>query len=232
MARRRISIFPLFLVVATWPQLWAQTRPSVRGRVLDPTNAPVAGAQIRPISEGQPSGPSTKSDQNGDFSLSLDAGKYTLNISEERFADVSQSVDRRSGNLDLREIVLRVAPVSSTITVTEGAGYLIPASSSATKTLTPLSDVPQSITIVTQEQIKDQLMTSIGDVVRYVPGVTAIQGENNRDQLIIRGNSTSADFFVNGVRFDESWTDEDAFIRMLRAAAQQTSGDLPLTADA
>src|SRR6185503_20049465 len=45
-------------------------------------------------------------------------------------------------------------------------------------------------------------MQSIADVVRYVPGVTAIQGENNRDQVVIRGNSSSADFFVDGVRDD------------------------------
>ena len=35
-----------------------------------------------------------------------------------------------------------------------------------------------------------------------MPGITAHQGENNRDQIIIRGNSSSADFFVNGVRDD------------------------------
>src|SRR5207245_9910824 len=73
---------------------------------------------------------------------------------------------------------------------------------SATKTLTPLRDVPQSITFVTQQQVRDQALMSIGDVVRYVPGITAIQGENNRDQVVIRGNSSSADFFVNGVRDD------------------------------
>ena len=78
----------------------------------------------------------------------------------------------------------------------------MPAISSATKTPTPLRDVPQSVTVVTQELIKDQLMMSIGDVVRYVPGITVHQGENNRDQVIIRGNSSSADFFVNGVRDD------------------------------
>src|SRR4030095_2750014 len=48
----------------------------------------------------------------------------------------------------------------------------------------------------------DQAMTSVADVVRYVPGIDVQQGENNRDQVIIRGNSTSADFFVNGVRDD------------------------------
>ena len=45
-------------------------------------------------------------------------------------------------------------------------------------------------------------MASIADVVSYVPGITSHQGENNRDQLVIRGNSTSADFFLNGVRDD------------------------------
>ena len=32
--------------------------------------------------------------------------------------------------------------------------------------------------------------------------MTVHQGENNRDQVIIRGNSSSADFFVDGVRDD------------------------------
>jgi len=45
-------------------------------------------------------------------------------------------------------------------------------------------------------------MSSVADVVAYVPGITAHQGENNRDQLVIRGNNTSADFFLNGVRDD------------------------------
>jgi catecholate siderophore receptor len=79
---------------------------------------------------------------------------------------------------------------------------VVPASTAATKTLTPLLDVPQSITVVTQQLIKDQMMLSVGDVVRYVPGVTAHQGENNRDQVVIRGNSSSADFFVDGIRDD------------------------------
>ena len=65
-----------------------------------------------------------------------------------------------------------------------------------------LRDLPQSISVVTSELMKDQMMMSIGDVTRYVPGVTAIQGENNRDQVVIRGNSSSADFYLNGVRDD------------------------------
>jgi catecholate siderophore receptor len=73
---------------------------------------------------------------------------------------------------------------------------------SGTKTDMPLQDVPQSISVVTSGQILDQQMLSLTDVVRYVPGVSAHQGENNRDQIIFRGQSSSADFFVNGVRDD------------------------------
>lgn len=84
----------------------------------------------------------------------------------------------------------------------ESRNYKVEHNLTATKTNTPLLDVPQSITIVTEQQIKDQQMLSLGDVARYVPGLTAIQGENNRDQIVFRGNSSSADFFLNGVRDD------------------------------
>src|SRR6185369_9161688 len=92
--------------------------------------------------------------------------------------------------------------VTDSITVQAPTGYQTPVTSSATKTPTPLRDVPQSITVVTRQLMQDQLMTSIGDVVRYTPGISLHQGENNRDQVVIRGNSSSADFFVDGVRDD------------------------------
>jgi len=84
----------------------------------------------------------------------------------------------------------------------ESKNYKVEQSHTATKTTTPLLDVPQSITIVSEQQIKDQQMLSLGDVVRYVPGITAHQGENNRDQIIFRGTSSSADFYIDGVRDD------------------------------
>src|SRR4029079_2492961 len=81
---------------------------------------------------------------------------------------------------------------NSTVTVI-GTRYRPAVVSSATRTQTPVRDVPQALTLVTEEQVRDQSFGSIGDVVRYVPGVTAHQGENNRDQIILRGNSSSAD---------------------------------------
>ncbi|KQP96029.1 TonB-dependent siderophore receptor [Methylobacterium sp. Leaf117] len=81
-------------------------------------------------------------------------------------------------------------------------GYLTRATRSATKTDTPLLDTPQSITVVSRQQIRDQNVQNLTEQLRYVPGVIPAQGENNRDEVIIRGQKTNADFFVNGVRDD------------------------------
>ena len=75
----------------------------------------------------------------------------------------------------------------------------------ATKTDAPLRDVPQSITILGRDLIADQAMQSMADVVRYIPGITMGQGEGHRDAPTIRGNSSTADFFVDGVRDDAQY---------------------------
>ncbi|MEO7814065.1 MAG: TonB-dependent siderophore receptor [Sphingomicrobium sp.] len=73
---------------------------------------------------------------------------------------------------------------------------------SATKTNTPVRNIPQALTIVTKAQIDDQGLRSIGDLLTFVPGASAGTGEANRDQIVLRGNTTTADFFINGVRDD------------------------------
>jgi catecholate siderophore receptor len=81
-------------------------------------------------------------------------------------------------------------------------GYVGTSTSTATKTNTPLINVPQAATVLTKEFIRDQNFQSLGDAVRYVPGVIPHQGEGNRDDVVIRGQRSNADFFVNGVRDD------------------------------
>lgn len=90
-----------------------------------------------------------------------------------------------------------------TIIVTGQAdGYVATNSVSALKTDTPLIDVPQTVSVITRQQLDDQAQHSMADVLRYVPGTTVGQGEGNRDQITIRGQNTTADFFVDGVRDD------------------------------
>lgn len=76
---------------------------------------------------------------------------------------------------------------------------------SATRTDTPLRETPQSATVITRALVADQAMQSMADVVRYIPGVSMGQGEGHRDAPTIRGNSSTADFFVDGVRDDAQY---------------------------
>lgn len=81
-------------------------------------------------------------------------------------------------------------------------GYAPAASATATKTDSALLDTPQAVTVVTRQLIEDQAMQSMADVIRYVPGVVPAQGEGNRDTAVFRGNSSTGDFFVDGMRDD------------------------------
>lgn len=72
----------------------------------------------------------------------------------------------------------------------------------ALKSPTPIIDVPQSLSIVTADQITNQGFDSVGDIINYIPGVTNSQGEGHRDSVVFRGVRSTADFFVDGVRDD------------------------------
>ena len=101
---------------------------------------------------------------------------------------------------DMRPQMIVAADV---LTVTgQRADYGGPLTSTATKTPAALIDIPQSVSLITRDLIDDQAMRSMADVVRYVPGVTMGQGEGHRDAPTLRGNATTADFYVDGVRDD------------------------------
>jgi catecholate siderophore receptor len=77
-----------------------------------------------------------------------------------------------------------------------------PTLSSGMKTSMPTKDIPQSLSIMTSDQIKAQGLKSIGDVIDYTPGVNTSQGEGHRDAAVIRGVRTTQDFYRDGIRDD------------------------------
>ena len=72
----------------------------------------------------------------------------------------------------------------------------------ALKTPTPIINVPQSLSIVTDEEMLKKGMRSVGDIIRYTPGVNTSQGEGHRDAVVFRGVRSTADFFQDGARDD------------------------------
>ena len=72
----------------------------------------------------------------------------------------------------------------------------------ALKTPVPILDVPQTVSIVTDVDIRKQGFREIGDIIRYTPGVNTSQGEGHRDSVVFRGVRSTADFFQDGARDD------------------------------
>ncbi|MBS7812073.1 TonB-dependent receptor [Roseococcus pinisoli] len=106
------------------------------------------------------------------------------------------------------------APAAGTVTLptlaVEGQrgatdGYQAIRSGTAMRTDTPLRDTPQSISVVPREVLSDQAAVNLEQALRYVPGAGFAQGEGNRDTPVLRGQSTTADMFTDGVRDDTQY---------------------------
>ncbi|MFN3746808.1 MAG: TonB-dependent siderophore receptor [Hyphomicrobiaceae bacterium] len=88
-------------------------------------------------------------------------------------------------------------------------GYGAGRSATATKTDTPLSETPQSISVVGAEQIRDQGATTVQEALRYVPGVYAdAYGNDNRGEYP-RMRGGDPDMFLDGLRYSDAFSAAD-----------------------
>ena len=102
---------------------------------------------------------------------------------------VAQENDVKTSDSDVEEVV-----VKGNVLYTDQVNAL--------KTPVPVLDVPQSVSIITDEDIRKQGFREISDIVRYIPGVNTSQGEGHRDAVVFRGVRSTADFYMDGVRDD------------------------------
>jgi iron complex outermembrane recepter protein len=87
-------------------------------------------------------------------------------------------------------------------------GFVATRSGTATKTDTPLIETPQSVSVVTTDQVRNQGAVSIGEALRYTAGVSG-DGNGGSDTrfgaLQIRGfDTTMSGLYVDGLRIPSS----------------------------
>ncbi|CAN5473018.1 TonB-dependent siderophore receptor [soil metagenome] len=196
---------PLFIVLFSILSISAQPEDLVThfsGKVVDQNSAAIANARITAVLVGTRVRSESATDADGGFMLDLARGRYTVSAEANGFESHSVDIDLTDPLHSNEIIVLSVRSATATVTVSDDAVYVAADTFFATKTYTPLRDVPQAITVIKRDQIVDQNLSSIADVVRYVPGITSHQGENNRDEVVIRGNRSNADFYRDSVRDD------------------------------
>ena len=79
--------------------------------------------------------------------------------------------------------------------------------------LADLVDTPQTISVLTQDQIQESGRTDLKDILQAQAGVTLGTGENGNafgDRYIIRGHEARSDVFVDGLR-DPGMTTRESF---------------------
>lgn len=162
----------LFLSLCCTTLLLAQTKTgSIEGLVTDNDNEPLVGMNV--ALQGTSLGNIT--DTEGEFSITrVPAGQYELVVSGVGYQTQRRTVEV-SANETLR-LEFFLQPSLTQLQDIEIIGrketsYQNDVSFVATKTATPLQDVPQSISYVTKEIIQDQQAFRTGDIVKNISGV-------------------------------------------------------------
>ena len=104
-------------------------------------------------------------------------------------AQAAQQTGQVQENQQLKPIVVSSGREQETATGPVN-GYVAKRSATGTKTDTPIVETPQSISVITAEQMQDQAVQSVGQALRYTPGVIGEQygGLNTTiDYFTVRG---------------------------------------------
>jgi catecholate siderophore receptor len=89
------------------------------------------------------------------------------------------------------------------------------AGAAGTRAQGSLLDVPQSVSVVTQENLRDRAALTSKDALDYVSSVVAGQGEGRRDEFYIRGFYSLRDASLDGVRDDTLYSRDLATVEQI-----------------
>ncbi|MEP7117102.1 MAG: TonB-dependent receptor [Acidobacteriota bacterium] len=126
----------------------------LRGRVLGPDGKPVPGAHVA-VSGALAVPVAAVADADGRFSVEVPAGTFAVRAWAPGMDGSAQHV--QAGGADV-SLTLAVRAVNETLTVTAS---LVDA---------PLSAAPDSISVITREELLARQTTTLGDALRLVPG--------------------------------------------------------------
>lgn len=92
----------------------------------------------------------------------------------------------------------------SNATAAEQRSYTVPVSRSGTKMNLTQRDIPQSVSVITQQRMKDQDLRTLNDVLKQSPGISSNQSDSERYSYFARG------FYINNYSYDDIPITQDA----------------------
>lgn len=199
MSRSR-GVFVVFMWIWTlhgtantpaWAQGGEAGVATIAGRVTDGGGGVIVGASVA-VTGGAGVSRTAVSDQRGEFVVTgLPIGAYVLTIERQQFnrAVVHVNLIAAEPRVELR-VVLNLPAYSERVTVSgREIPYAEPETTTAGKVAVSRREVPNSVSVLTREQMQDQNMVNTWDALSQMTGVTAISNDGTQSQFHARGGA-------------------------------------------
>jgi iron complex outermembrane receptor protein len=149
---------------------FGQTSTTINGVLTDPNGAVVADAQVSATHLQSRRTHRAQTDAQGHYTLlNLPSGLYRIEVTAKGFAVAVKEVRLAEDEPSTADFQLTVESVKESVTTTSES-YVVTAAATATKTDTPILDIPQSIQVVPQPVIEDQQPLTLSGILRNVSG--------------------------------------------------------------
>jgi iron complex outermembrane recepter protein len=172
------------------------------------------------------------SDDAGAATLQVRPGSYTLTSRVPGFAEKILNVQFPSAAPI--SVTMEVGSATDTINVSGDSGFVPFASNAGSKTNALLIEVPQSISIVGQQEMEARAVITVNEALRYTPGIQADEYgvEPRFDWLKIRGfDAQTFGIFRDGMRFNSLAGKLDPFelesVEILKGPSSVLYGEIP-----
>lgn len=176
---------------------WAQsTAPgTVRGRITDSRQEPQVGLVVRLENTGY----GTTTDADGTFFLEkIPAGQYTLVASGLGYSAQKQALAVRPGQTTHLSLALDPQRQALEEVVVRDSRPFEADAAGATRTRTPLKDLPQSVQVINQATLRQQQVYRVDEALKNAAGVTESSAWGSYN---FRGFDTnSQSFLTNGMK--------------------------------
>ena len=169
---------------------------------------------------------------DGVAKLHLRPGTYSLTAHAPGFAETEATLQVPSS--EPLVIKMDVGSATDTVNVSGDSGFVPYASNAGSKTNALLIEVPQSVSIVGQQELEARGVITVDEALRYTPGVQPDEYgvEPRFDWLKIRGfDAQTFGVFRDGMRFNSLAGKLDPFeldsVEILRGPSSVLYGEVP-----
>ena len=224
-------LFTVLLFCITARTASAQSTATIHGTVTDPTGAVIANATIQVKASNGTISASTKSSDDGTYSVAVLPGEYRVVISAPNFAPSENRVALSAGAAQSLNVRLELATASANVIVSAEAQPQL------------ATDIIAPVNVIIAADIQNQQQRFLAPLLATVPGVALSQlgpsggieslfldgGDSNYTRVLIDG--VPADVSLPGLSIDLSTytTDSIEKIEVVHGAASALYGSDAMT---